>query len=35
MSLNTGFGEIHNILDEEAKHAKRIKATSPVLTQTK
>ncbi|NPA27808.1 MAG: glutamate synthase large subunit [Epsilonproteobacteria bacterium] len=35
MSLNTGFGEIHNILDEAAKYAKRIKATSPVLTQTK
>ena len=35
MSLNTGFGEIHNILDEEPRHAKRIKATSPILTQSK
>jgi len=35
MSLNTGFGEIHNILDEEPSHAKRIKATSPILTHSK
>ena len=35
MSLNTGFGEIHNILDEEPHHAKRIKTTTPILTQTK
>jgi len=35
MSLNTGFGEIHNILDEEPEHAKRLKTTSPILTQTK
>ncbi len=35
MSLNTGFGEIHNILDEVPAHAKRIKATSPILTQSK
>ncbi|NPA12304.1 MAG: glutamate synthase large subunit [Epsilonproteobacteria bacterium] len=35
MSLNTGFGEIHNILDEAPEHAKRIKTTSPILTQTK
>ena len=35
MSLNTGFGEIHNILDEAPEHAKRLKTTSPILTQTK
>ena len=35
MSLNTGFGEVHNILDESPEHAKRIKTTSPILTQTK
>ncbi len=35
MSLNTGFGEIHNILDEAPEHAKRIKTTSPILTQAK
>jgi len=35
MSLNTGFGETHNILDEEPSHAKRIKATSPILTHSK
>ena len=35
MSLNTGFGEIHNILDEVPEHAKRIKSTSPILTQSK
>ena len=35
MSLNTGFGEVHNILDEAPEHAKRIKATSPILTQSK
>lgn len=35
MSLNTGFGEIHNMLDEDPSHAKRIKATSPILTHAK
>ncbi len=35
MSLNTGFGEIHNILDEAPEHAKRIKTSTPILTQTK
>ncbi|WP_024787270.1 MULTISPECIES: glutamate synthase large subunit [unclassified Lebetimonas] len=35
MSLNTGFGEVHNILDEAPEHAKRVKTTSPILTQTK
>ncbi len=32
MSINTGFGEIHNILDEDPDHAQRLKTTSPVLT---
>ena len=32
MSLNTGFGEIHNILDEDPDHAQRLKTTSPILT---
>jgi glutamate synthase (NADPH/NADH) large chain len=32
MSLNTGFGEIHNILDEIPSHAHRLKAISPIIT---
>jgi len=32
MSINTGFGEIHNILDEDPDHAQRLKTTSPILT---
>ena len=32
MSINTGFGEIHNILDEDPNHAQRLKTTSPILT---
>jgi glutamate synthase (NADPH/NADH) large chain len=35
MSLNTGFGEIHNVLDELPEHAKRLKAVSPVITREK
>ncbi len=35
MSLNTGFGEIHNILDEEPTHAIRIKSISPILMEEK
>ncbi len=35
MSLNTGFGEIHNILDEVPQHANRLKSISPILTQEK
>ncbi len=35
MSLNTGFGEIHNILDEDPEHAKRLKASSPILIKEK
>ena len=31
MSLNTGFGEIRNILKEEVEHAKRLKSGSPIL----
>ncbi len=31
MSTNTGFGQIHNILDEDPNHAKRLKAITPVL----
>ena len=32
MSLNTGFGEIRNILIEDAEHAKRLKTVSPILS---
>jgi glutamate synthase (NADPH/NADH) large chain len=35
MSLNVGFGEIRNILDETQHHAKRIKSISPFLMQEK
>ncbi|WP_200762417.1 glutamate synthase large subunit [Nitrosophilus alvini] len=35
MSLNTGFGEIHNILDEDPNHALRLKAVSPILIKEK
>ena len=35
MSLNTGFGEVHNILDELPTHAHRLKAISPVITYEK
>jgi glutamate synthase (NADPH/NADH) large chain len=31
MSLNTGFGQMHNILDEHPNHTKRLKAISPIL----
>ena len=31
MSLNTGFGEIGNILKEDSFHAKRLKSGSPIL----
>jgi len=33
MSLNTGFGEIRNILVDDAEHAKRLKSTSPILVK--
>ena len=35
MSLNTGFGEIHNILDEVPFHAHRLKSISPIITSEK
>ena len=35
MSLNTGFGIISNVLNENPENAKRIKATSPILTKEK
>ncbi len=35
MSLNTGFGEIRNILTEDAEHAKRLKTVSPILSYDK
>ncbi len=35
MSLNAGFGEMRNVLDESSEHAKRIKSISPVMMQEK
>jgi glutamate synthase (NADPH/NADH) large chain len=35
MSLNTGFGEVHNILDELPTHAQRLKSISPIITHEK
>ena len=35
MSLNTGFGEIRNILHEDAEHGKRLKTVSPILSYDK
>jgi glutamate synthase (NADPH/NADH) large chain len=35
MSLNTGFGEVHNILNEIPTHAQRLKAISPIITKEK
>ncbi|NPA73918.1 MAG: glutamate synthase large subunit [Epsilonproteobacteria bacterium] len=35
MSLNTGFGEIRNILEEDSAHAKRLKVITPILMQEK
>jgi len=35
MSLNTGFGEVHNILNEIPTHAHRLKAISPIITREK
>jgi len=31
MSLNTGFGEVRNILVEDSKHATRLKSATPIL----
>jgi len=35
MSLNTGFGEVHNILNEIPSHAHRLKSISPIVTSEK
>ncbi len=35
MSLNTGFSEIHNIIDEDPSHAKRLKTVTPILMKEK
>lgn len=35
MSLETGFGQIHNILSEQPEYAKRLKTTSPILMKEK
>jgi glutamate synthase (NADPH/NADH) large chain len=35
MSLNTGFGEVHNILNEIPSHAHRLKSISPIITYEK
>ena len=35
MSLNTGFGEIRNILQSDPEHAIRLKAISPIFMQEK
>jgi glutamate synthase (NADPH/NADH) large chain len=35
MSLNTGFGEIRNILEEDPSHAIRLKSISPILMAEK
>ncbi len=35
MSLETGFGHIHNILNEKPQYAKRLKVASPILMQEK
>ncbi|MBL0721994.1 MAG: glutamate synthase large subunit [Sulfurovum sp.] len=35
MSLNTGFGEVRNILSDDAEHAKRLKTVSPILSLEK
>ncbi|WP_031347777.1 glutamate synthase large subunit [Sulfurimonas hongkongensis] len=35
MSLNAGFGEVHNILDEIPTHAHRLKSISPIITREK
>ncbi|MDQ7085079.1 MAG: glutamate synthase large subunit [Sulfurovum sp.] len=35
MSLNTGFGEMQNILADDASHAKRLKTVLPVMSAEK
>jgi len=34
-SLNTGFGEIRNVLSDDAEHAKRLKTVLPVMSAEK
>ncbi|WP_320034609.1 glutamate synthase large subunit [Halarcobacter sp.] len=35
MSLETGFGHIHNVLDEKPEYARRLKVASPILMKEK
>lgn len=35
MSLNTGFGESHNILSDSPEHAKRLKTVLPIMSSEK
>lgn len=35
MSLNTGFGEVQNILSDDALHAKRLKTVLPIMSVEK
>lgn len=35
MSLETGFGRLHNFLDEKVEFAKRLKVSSPILMKEK
>ena len=35
MSLETGFGQVHNVLDEKPEYARRLKVTSPILMKEK
>ena len=35
MSLNTGFGEVQNVLSDDAEHAKRLKTVLPVMSAEK
>jgi len=35
MSLNTGFGEVRNILSDDPEHAKRLKTVLPVMSPEK
>jgi len=35
MSLNTGFGEVHNILSDGPEHAKRLKTVLPIMSAEK
>ncbi|MEN8717470.1 MAG: glutamate synthase large subunit [Sulfurovum sp.] len=35
MSLESGFGSVHNILDEKPEYAKRLKVASPILMKEK